>query len=86
MICHSEFISESNDSNDLATLEIPKQVRDDNCDTVCFLAGLSDDLFGGSVHIYVCDGGGYAILIRKYSLLTDKLYGDHLKPVNQGLE
>jgi hypothetical protein len=39
MICHSEFISESNDSNDLATLEIPKQVRDDNCDTVSSLAG-----------------------------------------------
>ena len=42
MICHSEFISESNDSNDLATLEIPKQVRDDNCDTVCKTAGKQD--------------------------------------------
>ncbi|HDY90388.1 MAG TPA: hypothetical protein ENH82_19995 [bacterium] len=48
MICHSEFISESNDSNDLATLEIPKQVRDDNCDTVCKTAGLPDGLIGGS--------------------------------------
>ncbi len=47
---------------------------------------LPDDLFGGPAHIYVCDGGRYAILIRKYSLLTDKLYGGHLKPVNQGLE
>jgi len=42
MICHSEFISESNDSNDLATLEIPKQVRDDNCDTVSSTSGRLD--------------------------------------------
>ena len=27
--------SESNNFNNLSTLEIPKQDRDDNCDTVC---------------------------------------------------
>ncbi len=34
IICRSGFISESNSFNNLATLKIPKQVRDDNCDTV----------------------------------------------------
>ncbi len=34
-ICHSEFISESNASNNLAAEEIPKRVRDDNSRTAC---------------------------------------------------
>ena len=38
-ICHSEFISESNVYNNSATLEIPKQVRYDNYDTVSGQAG-----------------------------------------------
>ncbi len=33
VICHSEFISESNSFDGLATLETPKRIRDDNCDT-----------------------------------------------------
>lgn len=35
IVCHSGFISESNSFNNFATLEIPKQVRDDNYDTAC---------------------------------------------------